>query len=621
MNTSVIELELLAPARDAQTAITAIDCGADAVYIGAGHHGARAAAANSVDDIRRVCEYAHRFGARIYVTLNTLVYDDELDDVRRLVIDLYGAGVDALIVQDMALTVMDIPPIALHASTQCDVRTPDKARFMEAIGMSQIVLPREFTLDEIRAVRAITTVPLEVFVHGALCVCYSGDCRASYVNGARSANRGECAQICRLPYDLVDGKGNRVDTDHYLLSLRDMNRLADLADLVEAGATSFKIEGRLKSPEYVKNTVLAYSEALNNIVRANPDRYCRASYGCVDTGLRPDVNLTFNRGYTSYFLRNTQPRAGSLASMRTPKHVGREVGRVIRADARSIRLDGSVMLANGDGLGFFDEKGHFVGFRANRVDGPNVFTTTTLLPRPKPGTPVYRNLDKNFADRLSSSRVSRTVGIRATLERTSRGLALTLIDERGHRATSAVDGVFDEAKKPQEETRQALLSRLGDTVYRLDGVDDRLGNIFVQASLLTTLRRRAVAALDLAVASTRPIDRRQRCDDAAVYPQKHLTMHDNVANRVAAEFYAAHGAKVDAKAIEVADKSIIDSEITVMTTRYCLRRELGYCLKTADGHRLAGPLTLVPRGGTVRPMRIDFDCTACRMNIVALPRQ
>lgn len=621
MNTSVIDLELLAPARDATTAITAVDCGADAIYIGAGHHGARAAAANTIDNIRRVCEYAHSFGAKVYVTLNTLVYDNELDEVRRLVIDLYGVGVDALIVQDMALLAMDIPPVALHASTQCDVRSPEKARFMEAVGMSQIVLPREFTLDEIRAVRAVTTVPLEVFVHGALCVCYSGDCRASFVNGARSANRGECAQICRLPYDLVDGNGNRVDTDPYLLSLRDMNRLADLADLVDAGATSFKIEGRLKSPEYVKNTVLAYSEALNAIVRANPDRYRRASYGRVDTDFRPDVDRTFNRGYTSYFLHDTQPSAGSLASMRTPKHVGREVGRVVRADARSIRLDGSVLLANGDGLGFFDEAGRFVGFRANRVEGHNVFTATQLTTRPKPGMSVYRNFDKNFADRLSSSRVSRTVGIQATIERTLRGLSLTLVDERGHRATSAIDGLFDAAKKPQEESRRATLSRLGDTVYRLDSVDDRLGDIFVPASLLTTLRRRAVAALDLAVKATRQPDRRHRGDDTAVYPKKHLTMHDNVANRVAADFYAAHGSVVSTPAIEVSDKNVIDSEIMVMTTRYCLRRELGCCLKTPNGRRLAGPLTLIARGGTVRPMRIDFDCAACRMNITALPRK
>lgn len=346
------DLELLAPARDAATAKVAIDCGADAVYIGAGHHGARAAAGNSIDDIRDVCEYAHRFGVRIYVTLNTLVYDNEIDDVRQLVLDLYGAGVDALIVQDMSLMKMDIPPIELHASTQCDVRTPEKARFMEAVGMSQIVLPREFTLDEIRAVRAVTTVPLEVFVHGALCVSYSGDCRASFVNGGRSANRGECAQMCRLPYDVFDGDGHRVDVDPYVLSLRDMNRLADLADLVEAGASSFKIEGRLKSAEYVCNVVLAYSSALNRIVETNPERYRRASFGRVDTDFVPDVSKTFNRGFTNYFLRGEQPAPASLASMRTPKHVGRRVGRVVRADARSITLNADAELANGDGLGF-----------------------------------------------------------------------------------------------------------------------------------------------------------------------------------------------------------------------------------------------------------------------------
>lgn len=619
----MIDLELLAPARDAETARVAIDSGADAVYIGAGHHGARAAAGNSIEDIRSVCEYAHSFGARIYVTLNTLIYDNELDDVRQLVIDLYGVGVDALIVQDMGILKMDIPPIELHASTQCDVRTPEKARFMESVGMSQIVLPREFTLDEIRAVWAVTTVPLEVFVHGALCVSYSGDCRASFINGGRSANRGECAQMCRLPYDVYDGDGRRLDIDPYVLSLRDMNRLDDLGRLVEAGATSFKIEGRLKSVEYVRNVVLAYSSALNRIVEANPGLYRRASYGRVVTDFEPDVTKTFNRGYTNYFLAGAQPGAGTLASMRTPKHVGRRVGRIVRGDARTITINSDVELVNGDGLGFFDTQGCFVGFRANRVDGDTVFLATPLSVKPPKGAEIFRNNDKTFIDRLTSTRVRRSVGIAARLEPSLGGITLTLTDERGHWATSTLSGDFDLAKKPQTEARRATLSRLGDTVYHLNSVDDQLGDVFVPASQLTELRRRAVSALVTATKADNLGGKKRTSEKTpkgdAVYPKLHLDMHDNVANHLAEQFYVEHGAVVDSPALEVADRSIAQGELTVMTTRYCLRRELGCCLKTPTAKRIKGPLTIKARWVGARTMRVDFDCVQCRMNIIALP--
>lgn len=313
-------LELLAPARDAMTAIEAVRHGADAVYIGASSHGARVSAANPVADIARVVEEAHKFRARVYVTLNTLVYDEELTTVQRLVSELYRVGVDALIVQDLALLRLDIPPIALHASTQCDIRTPRKARFLADAGFSQLVLPRELSLDEIAAIHAaVPDTPLEAFVHGALCVSYSGDCQASLLTTGRSANRGECAQICRLPFDLVDGDGRVRMRGKHLLSLRDLNRLGHLAEMAAAGVSSFKIEGRLKDTAYVKETVAAYRWAVDDVIAENPERYCRSSFGAVQLAFTPDVGKAFNRGFTPYFLRDTQP-APTLWQPLTPRN-------------------------------------------------------------------------------------------------------------------------------------------------------------------------------------------------------------------------------------------------------------------------------------------------------------
>ncbi len=615
-------LELLAPAKDLLTGIVAIDAGADAVYIGASHHGARAAAGNSVDDIAKLCEYAHRLRVRVYVTLNTLVYDEEIDSVRALVYDLYRAGVDALIVQDMALLEMDIPPIELHASTQCDTRTPEKARFLQDVGFSQIVLPREMSLEEIRQVRQQTTVPLEGFVHGALCVCYSGDCRASLVNGGRSANRGECAQVCRLPFDLVDGNGKTVVADRHLLSLKDMNRLSQLGELAEAGISSFKIEGRLKSPAYVRNVTAAYSEALNRLVEANPDRYKRASAGVVITDFRPDVSKSFNRGFTPYFLKDIQPAKGQLASMLTPKHVGEAVGRVVSAGKRSIVLSEASVLNNGDGLGFFDKQGKFIGFRANRVEGKTVYLLNDIEAIPSKGTVIYRNFDKAFADRLESSRSRRVVPIQASLNATQRGVSLTLRDvERNCGVTVMLDGPFDTARTPQLDARRRVFEKTGDTIYVVTKVEDNVGSsVFIPASALTDLRRRAIAALDNNAKATYPLTlRRKGVGDAVVFYRKKLDMHDNVANRLSAAFYAKHGATVAEPALEVASDDKRSDEIRIMTSRYCLRRELGACLKTPAGKTFKEPLTLVPIDGTTRPMRLDFDCANCRMNVIALP--
>ena len=616
-------LELLAPARDVDTAMAAIDCGADAVYIGGPHHGARAAASNTVDDLRRLCDYAHRYRARVYVTFNTIIYNDELDDCRRAVADLYRAGVDALIVQDMSLLRMDIPPIALHASTQCDTRTPERARFLEDVGMSCIVLPREMTLDEIRAVRRATTVRLEGFVHGALCVCYSGDCRASLVNGGRSANRGECAQICRLPYDLTDDKGNIIVADRHLLSLRDMNRLAHLAQMADAGISSFKIEGRLKDKAYVMNTVTAYSRALDDLCAASPDRWCRSSAGRTVTTVAADVDKAFNRGFTSYFLTGTQPAPHSLGSHLTPKFTGPAVARVKNVRGRTLTvstLGGA--LHNGDGLCFVDGSGRFTGFRVNRVEG-NTLHLSAPVSIPV-GAVLHRNADKAFDDALQSAVSKRVIDVDFTLDATATGIALTVSDTRGCTAVSAMDCTLDAARTDQHSQRRDILGRLGDTIYAMRGCTDNLGQVFVPAKTLTALRRQALDALDHAAAATRPVEYRRPEKADAVFDSDRLTFHNNVSNRLADQFYREHGVTDIKPALETqpADDTA-DAEVHVMTTRYCLRRELGACLKTADAGRLPRTLVLRPAKGApdIRPMRLTFDCANCRMLVHALPRK
>ncbi len=384
-----MKLELLAPARNADIAIAAIQAGADAIYIGPDSHGARRAAANSVADIARVVEAAHPFGVKVYATVNTIVYDDEIADVERLVRELYRVGVDALIVQDLGLLRADLPPIDLHASTQCDIRTPAKARWLHSLGFSRVVPARELSLDELRAIHeADPGVEIEAFVHGALCVSYSGDCRASAMAGGRSANRGECAQICRLPFNLTDADGNILVRDKHLLSLRDLNRSESIGAMADAGVSSFKIEGRLKEADYVVNAVAHYSRILDRIVAESGGRYERASAGRSRCSFTPDPSKAFNRGFTPYFLTGRAPRGG-IAAIHTPKAMGENVGTVTASTDRTITARLTANLANGDGLGYFDASGKFCGFRLNRVDG------NTLYPAPPqripPGPPRFRN--------------------------------------------------------------------------------------------------------------------------------------------------------------------------------------------------------------------------------------
>lgn len=603
-------LELLAPARDKEVARLAILHGADAVYMGGPSHGARASAANSIADIRQVAELAHTYGARLYVTLNTIIYDDELKAVEREVWDLWHAGVDALIVQDMALLRMSIPPIELHASTQCDIRSPEKARFLADCGFAQLVIPREFSLSEIKAVRQAipSDVKIEAFVHGALCVSFSGDCQASCAANGRSANRGACAQMCRMAYDLVDAEGNTLIADKYLLSLRDLCRLDDLEDLAGAGVSSFKIEGRLKDAAYVKTVVTAYRRAIDKVIAANPDKYCRSSFGISSTGIDADVRHAFNRGFTSYFL-NGAPAMLLSNGGKSPKWIGLPVGVVKRMAGKAIVADLKVKLENGDGLGFFDKQDHFCGFRLNRAEGDKLYPATPV--EIAPGTALYRNSDAKREAALASDKPLRLIDIDLALELLPWGLSLS-VDDGLHRCTASIDCAPDTAKSDQTEARRKALAKLGGTPFRLRSLADNVPpDAFIPASVLTSLRRKAVELMLSTILLKETRAGRRAHGTPTIKAPKALTYHDNVANRLARQFYLDNGAESIEPAFEISKPK---GECTVMTTRYCLRRELGACLRQKSAKTLPSPLFLRNKAATYR---LDFDCKNCMMRVVS----
>lgn len=613
-------LELLAPARDADTAIAAIRHGADAVYIGAEAFGARAAAANSLEEIERVVREARPFGVKVYVALNTIIFESELESAKRLVEDLWRIGVDALIVQDMALLEMDIPPIDLHASTQTDARTPEKIRWLADAGFSQIVLPREFTIDEIKEAEAAADgARLEAFVHGALCVSYSGDCHAGALLSGRSANRGECPQVCRLKFTLTDSSGRPLQNlpdggspSRHWLSLADLNRLDRLAELAEAGVSSFKIEGRLKSPDYVKNVTLAYSKALDSVVDSSEGRYRRASFGSVDADFRPDVAQSFNRGFTPYFLNNRQARG--ITSWQTPKWVGRPIGTLKAVRGNKIRVALTEPVNNGDGLVFFDKNGDFSGFRVNRAEGEWLYPAPGSNIPSEEGTKLYRNSDTIWDAMINRGNTSRrSIAVDMVLRPLPDGrIAIDADDERGCRVSVASDEVFtDKARSPQSDTRRGILERLGETVYRLAGLDDRCGDVFVPSKALTALRRSAIAALDSAwrIRYQRPLRRKSKLDDNSLDGLT-TTYHDNISNSLAERFYRDHGATVAEKAAEVKSPK---GPARIMTTRYCLRRELGCCLKDKTADLLPCDLYL---DAPIGRLRLEFDCKNCNMKVI-----
>ncbi|MBN1906151.1 MAG: U32 family peptidase [Deltaproteobacteria bacterium] len=607
-------LELLAPAGTAEIGKAAIDHGADAVYIGAPRFSARAQAGNSIDDIAGLVQHAHLFHARVYVALNTILTDPETDQAMDLIRSLYEAGIDGLIIQDVGLLELDLPPIPLIASTQMHNTTPEKVQFLESVGFKRVILARELSLDEIRAIRSKTKVGLEVFVHGALCVSYSGHCYMSQYALGRSGNRGVCAQPCRHQYTLIDGNNKTVIKDKYLLSIKDMNRIGVIGDLVAAGVTSFKIEGRYKEIEYVKNITVLYRQAIDRFIEDNPG-YCPASSGTCKFGFKPDPFRTFNRGFTWYFINGEREK---MATFDSPKSMGEFTGAVEKTGRDYFRIKGH-KLSNGDGLCFINHNHDLTGCRVDKVEEnmifPNAMTDITV------GTAIYRNLDLEFTRILKGSVECRTISVAMDFIQDEKGIRLTVKDEDGVTVEIQQELQFEPARNPElaRSTIDTQLMRTKDTPYRVKSISispDQPG--FMPLSIINDIRRSALDKLTF----TR-IDHFCNRGDKIVpndvpYPERRLDYRTNILNSKALAFYKRHGADILEMALE-AGNSISKNDMkgrVVMTTKYCLRHELDACLRSKDNknNRLKGPLTISDRQHTYR---LDFDCVNCRMMIIA----
>ena len=619
------KLELLAPAKDLKCGIAAIDCGADAVYIGAARFGARQAVGNSIDDINELCEYAHKFGCKVYVTVNTIIYDNELEDTQKLLNELGRIGVDAILVQDMGITKLQLPQnVALHASTQTDNRSAEKVEWLARHNFDRVVLARELSLEEIRNIhRRVPQTELEVFVHGALCVSYSGVCYASEYCFGRSANRGACAQFCRMKFDLTDKDGNEIINQAHLLSLKDMCRIDSLELLADAGVTSFKIEGRLKDINYVRNVTAAYSNQLNEIISRRGSEYERASSGVCDIRFTPNLNKTFNRGFTDYFLNG---KTNDLASFYTPKAMGEYVGKVKEIRGNSFNVAGTTSFANGDGLCFINSNNELEGFRINRAEGNRLFPLR--MPRGlRKGIALYRNSDQLFEKELNGDNVQRKLGIRINIKASAEGLHIEAktCDEKLH-INLQKDISLEKAQKSQVDNIKRQISKFGNTIFTVEDVIVEPTDFpwFIPNSILAEIRRQAADELMGRLSEmsenqkdTKTKDQEQQLPDNgkvsfhSISSYQHPYMY-NIANRLAHSFYEQEGMSDITPAFEIKKPS----SPLVMQCRYCLRHELGQCKKS---HKQSGllkePLHLRLADG--RTFRLEFDCKKCQMNIYA----
>jgi putative protease len=601
-------MELLAPARTADSGITAINFGADAVYIGAPAFSARAAAGNSVEDIARLVAYANRFHARVFVALNTILFDNELDSAQKLIHKLFEAGADALIVQDMGILKMNLPPIELHASTQTNNYSLERIRFLENAGFQRIVLARELTLRQIGEIRQATTVELESFVHGALCVSLSGQCYMSEARGGRSGNRGVCAQPCRKLYDLADADGQIILKQKHLLSLKDLDLSDYLADLALAGITSFKIEGRLKDDNYLKNITAYYRRRLDAFLENNHS-FRKASSGKVYFDFDPDPAKTFSRGTSSYFL---QGRSADIVSSDTPKSAGEYIGSVEAYDGKTLRITAGKPVNNNDGLCFFNREGKPEGAKVN-LASENVITLAREVDL-KPGTKIYRNYDNAFAELLKNSRTTRKIAINIEVSVVEAGLKLSVSCDEGISFQSVFPLEKTIARQPEKamETLQVQLAKSGGTVFEVGNVSVSWNEaLFLPVSQINQIRRSFLDAyLKFWIEQQRsntPFTHRTN----ARLPYKQVSFSENIANRLAEEFYRKHGVADIEPAVEVTK---IYHGKRLMTMKHCLKFQLGYCPKE-KGHNqmpLKEPLFLVDGN---RKFRLEFDCRECRMNL------
>lgn len=605
-------IELLSPAKNLECGIAAIDHGADAVYIGAPKYGARASAGNSIEDIAKLVDYAHLFNSRIYVTLNTILTDSELKETEQLIWELYHIHVDALIVQDMGITRLNLPPIPLHASTQMDNRTPEKVRFLADAGFKQVVLARELSLEEIKHIHeACPDVLLEVFVHGALCVSYSGQCYASQACFGRSANRGECAQFCRLPFNLLDANGQEILHEKHLLSLKDMNQIDQLEQLMDAGVSSFKIEGRLKDVGYVKNVTAAYRQRIDKILQRRLE-YRKASSGKCEYSFTPDLAKSFNRGFTHYFLEGRQ---GDIAQFNTPKAMGEEMGRVKEVHGNQIIVAGVKPFNNGDGVCFLDSEDKLQGFRINRVEQNRLFLANRvegLLPK----TMLFRNFDQHFEQVLSKRSAERKISISWQLSETHEGFALSATDEDGNKASLSFPCEKQLAEKPQWENIIRQLSKLGNTPLGIaqtamtNNQWSIVDNYFIPSSLLSDWRRQVVDELIRVRMAHYPQEVAEWKQTYHPYTQPTLTYLGNVMNSKAREFYAGHGVRQMEDAFE---KQPVDKAV-VMFCKHCIRYAMGWCPTRQKGKSpYKEPYYLQSLDG--KRFKLVFDCKSCTMRV------
>lgn len=637
MSNGLRKIELLAPAKNLECGIAAIDHGADAVYIGAAQFGARQTAGNSTDDIAELTRYAHQFGAMVYVTVNTIVYEKELAALEHLLKQLVEIGVDAILVQDMAVleiykklkaeyVARGYRMPALHASTQTDNRSADKVKWLKENGFERVVLARELSLEEITDIhKAHPDVELEAFVHGALCVSYSGACYASQYFFNRSANRGECAQFCRMAFDLKDSDGETLIEDSYLLSLKDMCQLDRLGDLLEAGVCSLKIEGRLKDANYVKNVVATYSEALNAYIAKHTGKYCRSSYGRCTYTFTPALEKTFNRGFTHYFFNGRQK---DISSFNTPKAMGEYVGYVKEIRRGSFNVAGTAMFANGDGLCFFNRQKRLEGFRVNRVENNRLYPLT--MPKNlEPGMALYRNNDIEFERAMQGKTATRKLQVRFVVDVVDGKLTFTATDECGRSANVVLNETPEKAQKSQHDNIVKQLEKLGNTVWTANeiSINNSADEFFIPSSRLAAVRRELLEALENTPVSNHT-DKQAVDKTATNSVNANNTVYAdtiniaNVANTTAQNYYAAHGVKNAPTAFELnsdykAGSATAPSAVPpLMTCRYCLRYALGYCVKNG-GKRPTWhePLHLEAKNG-IR-VRLAFNCAKCQMEVYA----
>ena len=614
------KLELLSPAKNIDIAKQAILHGADAVYIGGPHFGARHNAGNSVSDIAELVEFAHRFYAKVFVTLNTILHDNELEMAQQLIWQLYDAGVDALIVQDMGILAMDIPPIDLHASTQMDIRTPEKAKFLSDVGFSQIVLARELNLTEIANIHQQIDANIEFFIHGALCVAFSGQCYISHAQTGRSANRGDCSQACRLPFTLKDDQGRVVAYEKHLLSMKDNNQSENLIELIQAGVRSFKIEGRYKDLSYVKNITAFYRKKLDEILEKSDD-FVSASSGRTQHSFTPDPNRTFHRGATDYFVRGRQSNIGAFDS---PKFIGLPIGEMTKVTNQAIDIKSEKVLTNGDGLNVLVKR-EIVGFRADKVEKiannhyrvfpnelPKVFHSLKLPYQ------INRNLDHNWQQVLLKESSSRRIGIAFELINQSNVVQLIATSEEGCRVKIALKGEFELAEQSDKALKNIKdsLSKLGQTIYYLTDLEVNLTEIFfIPSSQLNQLRRDIIDKLTLErLTHYQRKLRKPQTEPSPIYPEEHLSFLANIYNHKAREFYAQHGVKLIESAFEAHE---VKDDAPLMITKHCLRFAFNLCPKQAKGIQgvktKVTPMKLVQNNN--EELILKFNCKACEMQI------